>query len=152
MALLLSTSAVAQSTVSARPIDAIAWMSGCWELTTPSRVVEEMWMKARGGTMLGMGRTIVRDSLTEFESTLIRAKDETLFYEAHPSGQPSATFPSIAISADSVVFELPEHDFPQRVGYTRIGTDSLVAWIEGTRNGRSRRLPFPYRRVACPGR
>jgi hypothetical protein len=90
--------------------------------------------------------------MTEFESTLIRTRGDKLLYEAHPSGQASTTFPSIAISGDSVVFELPEHDFPQRVGYTRIGADSLLARIEGTRAGRMRRIPFPYRRVTCPAK
>lgn len=28
----------------------------------------------------------------------------------------------------------------------------LVAWIEGTAGGKARRVEFPYRRTACPGR
>jgi hypothetical protein len=32
-----------------------------------------------------------------------------------------------------------------------VGRDSLVARIEGTSNGRSRGVEFPYARVACPG-
>ena len=38
----------------------------------------------------------------------------------------------------------------RRVGYSRNG-DSLLAWIDGTTNGKSRRVEFPYRRVACGG-
>ena len=48
------------------------------------------------------------------------------------------------------VFENPEHDYPQRVGYRRIGTDSVLAWIDGTNNGTQQRVEFPYRRVPCP--
>jgi hypothetical protein len=51
-----------------------------------------------------------------------------------------------------VLFENAAHDFPQRIGYRRLGNDSLVAWIEGTRQGRTRRVEFPYGRVACANR
>ena len=47
------------------------------------------------------------------------------------------------------MFEAPEHDFPQRVGYRRAGADSLLAWVEETTNGKLRRIEFPYRRVQC---
>ncbi|MEO5817018.1 MAG: DUF6265 family protein [Gemmatimonadaceae bacterium] len=144
---VLSIPAAAQ-TASA---DKLTWMSGCWELRTPTRIVEEYWMRPRAGTMIGMGRTVVRDSMTERESTLIHMKNGRLAYEASPSGQKPTTFPAIVVTGDSVVFEAPEHDFPQRVGYARRGADSLVAWIEGTSNGRMRRIPFPYKRVSCSG-
>jgi hypothetical protein len=49
-----------------------------------------------------------------------------------------------------VIFENQAHDYPQRVGYKREG-DSLLAWIDGTAGGKSRRVDFPYRRVACAG-
>jgi Domain of unknown function (DUF6265) len=134
----------------AQTAERLGWMAGCWELRTPTRVVEEYWMRPRGGTMLGMGRTVVRDSMTEHESTVIRQTNGRLVYDANPSGQAPTTFPAIIVTGDSVVFEAPEHDFPQRVGYARRGADSLLAWIEGTANGKTRRIPFPYKRVGCP--
>ena len=58
----------------------------------------------------------------------------------------------LAQAADSMgVVENLAHDFPQRVGYRRLGGDSLIGWIEGTRDGRARRIDFPYARVACAG-
>jgi hypothetical protein len=59
-------------------------------------------------------------------------------------------FTSASVSESTVIFENPTHDYPQRVGYQRDG-DSLLAWIDGTANGKSRRVDFPYRRVACAG-
>lgn len=100
--------------------------------------------------MLGMGRTVRDGKLVEYESVLLREQDGKLAYEAHPSGQPFAVFMSSTIGESTVIFENPGHDFPQRVGYKRDG-DSLLAWIEGTANGKSRRVDFPYRLVACAG-
>ena len=107
-------------------------------------------MAPREGTMLGMGRTTTGRGLGEYELTLIRQDSTRLIYEAHPSAQPVATFVARAANADSVVFEAPEHDYPQRVGYRRIGSDSVLGWIDGTIKGKSRRVEFPYRRVPCP--
>jgi hypothetical protein len=131
-------------------IEQVAWMQGCWQMDTGPRVVEEQWMAPRGGVMLGMGRTVRDGKLVEYESVVLREQDGRLAYEAHPSGQPSAVFMSATITESTVVFENPMHDYPQRVGYTREG-DSLLAWIDGTANGKSRRVDFPYRRVACAG-
>jgi len=135
---------------SAAPIASLGWLTGCLEARTATRVVEEQRMPLSAGTMLGMGRTTNARGLADYELTLIRQDGTRLLYEAHPKGQPSATFVAIAANGDSVVFEAPEHDFPQRVAYRRVGRDSVLAWVEGTMNGATRRFEFPYRRVPCP--
>ncbi|MFN8178054.1 MAG: DUF6265 family protein [bacterium] len=129
----------------------VSWLAGCWELALPGRTVEENWMAPRGGCMIGVGRSVRGDSLFESEFVLLREQDGRLAYEAHPSGQPSAVFLSGDVTDSSVVFENPAHDYPQRVGYRRVGADSLLAWIDGTVRGQSRRVDFPLRRVRCPG-
>jgi hypothetical protein len=132
-------------------LDRIAWLQGCWESRSASRVVEEHWMAPRGGSMIGTGRTVRGDSLAEYELIVLRAVSGALAYQAHPSGQATTTFTAREASDSMVVFANAAHDFPQRVGYRRIGADSLLAWIEGERNGRTRRIEFPYRRVRCAG-
>jgi len=156
-ALLLLTAAVTASAATAAAplepqqtnIDAVGWMQGCWESSTPQRVVEEQWTAPRAGSMLGVGRTVRGERLIEYEFVLLQEREGRLAYEAHPSGQPSAVFKSSTVTGTMAVFENPEHDFPQRVGYRRDGADAIVAWVEGTENGKPRRIEFPYRRVAC---
>jgi uncharacterized protein DUF6265 len=132
-------------------ITAVGWLQGCWQLTAGDRIVEEQWMAPRAGVMLNAGRTVRGSQLIEYEWVLLREKDGVLEYEAHPSGQASAVFTARTTTDNEVVFENPAHDFPQRVGYKRDG-DSLLAWIDGTTGGKSRRVEFPYKRVACePG-
>src|SRR4029078_11475741 len=99
---------------------------------------------------LGVGRRRSARGRAEYERTLIRRDSARLVYEAHPRGQPSATFVARVANEDSVLFELPEHDFPQRVAYRRVGRDSVLAWVEGTLRGTTRRFEFTYRRVPCP--
>jgi hypothetical protein len=99
--------------------------------------------------MLGMSRTVRDGKLLEYELIVLREQDGRLAYHAHPSGQASAVFLSTSVTESSALFENPEHDFPQKVGYRRAG-DALVAWVEGTAGGKVRRVEFPYRRVPCP--
>jgi hypothetical protein len=131
-------------------IDSVAWMQGCWQLTDGDRVVEEHWTSPKAGIMLGSGRTVRAGKLAGHEFVLLAERDGRLAYEAHPSDQPSTTFMSKELDAASVVFEDPAHDFPQRVGYRRIGPDRMMAWIEGSVSGKTRRLDFPFQRVDCP--
>jgi len=118
-------------------------------MTSGDRLVEEQWMAPRGNTMLGMGRTVSGDRLIEYEVIVIRQEGDRFAYDAHPSGQAPAVFLSRNVTVTSIVFENPEHDFPQRIGYERSGDEGLLAWIEGPREGKTRRIEFPYRRAAC---
>src|SRR5688572_19688319 len=98
-------------------IDRVAWLQGCWAIESPQRVVEESWMSPRGGTMIGVSRTVGDGRLLEYELIVLREQDGRLAYHAHPSGQASAVFLSTSVTDASALFENPQHDFPQKIGY-----------------------------------
>jgi len=129
----------------------IAWLQGCWKAESPSRVIEENWTAPRGGAMIGVSSTVRGDSLVEYELLVLRQVRGALAYEAHPSGQAVTTFTARELTDSTVVFADPAHDYPQEVGYQRVGVDSLVAWIDGTIKGKPRRVEFRYARVKCSG-
>jgi hypothetical protein len=129
-------------------VSQLAWLAGAWEQSDGRRHYEEQWMLPRGGTMLGMARTVVDDRTREFEFLQIRESDGGLVLIARPSGQAEASFTAIEITESKVVFENKDHDFPQRIAYQLSQPDSLVAWIEGERNGQPARIEFPMRRVS----
>ncbi len=131
--------------------DDLGWLSGCWAFTRNGRHVIENWTPAEGGTLVGVSRTVADGKTVEYEFLLIRAGAAGLEYVAKPSGQAEATFTSTRVTASEVVFENPAHDFPKRILYTRDG-DTLLAAIEGPRNGQTRRVEFPYMRVDCAAR
>jgi hypothetical protein len=129
-------------------IERAAFMQGCWERRAGNRIVEEQWLRPRGGTMLGMSRTVRGDSLIEYEFVRLYQRGEQLVYAAQPSGQAQAEFTSTAITEKAIVFANPQHDFPQRISY-RLAGDSLFARVEGTLDGRERGVDFRYARVRC---
>jgi hypothetical protein len=132
-------------------IQRVAWLQGCWEMAAGTRTVEEQWMAPRGGTMMGISRTVRDGRLLEYEFVVLREQGEGLVYEPRPSGQAPASFPSRTIDTSSIVFENPQHDFPTIIGYRRESADAVLAWIEGTVQGKARRIEFKYARVPCPG-
>jgi hypothetical protein len=129
----------------------IGWLSGCWERRTSSSLVEEQWMAPRGGTMLGMSRTVRSDRTVAHETIRIEERDGRLVYIASPSGQATAEFTSTHVSDTLVAFENPVHDFPQRILYRPGGADSLWARIEGARGGETRGVDFRMSRAPCAG-
>jgi hypothetical protein len=149
-AALLVLSVVSGLSQTVTGIHRAAWLQGCWVQTTQTGSVEESWTTAKGGSMIGVGRTIRDGKMTAYEMILLREQGDRLAYQAHPSGQPSTTFLSTRISPSELVFENPAHDFPQEVGYRLVG-DTLLAWIRGTQNGKERRVEFPYTRARCGG-
>lgn len=106
-------------------------------------------MRPRAGSMLGMSRTIRGDSTVAYELMRIVVRDGRVFFVAQPSGQSAAEFVAGEVEEGSVDFTNPEHDFPQRITYRRVGEDSLIARIEGVLSGRERGVDFRYARVSC---
>ena len=149
----LATLGVVQPDVSTAeesgPIGQVAWLSGCWVQQSGQTMIEEHWTTPRAGSMLSVGRTTSNGRLVEYEFVVLREQGVRLAYEAHPSAQNTATFLSIQIGDDVVVFEDAAHDFPQRVGYRRSGADGLDAWIEGEQRGQRKHIDFTYRRQSC---
>jgi hypothetical protein len=142
--------AIASQAASAHDLATLQWMAGCWEMSGSSpRVTNESWMAPRGGLMLGMSRTVVRDTAREFEALRIERRRGVATYVAQPGGGAPTAFAATTFTDSLVVFANPAHDFPQRILYRRAGRDSIVARIEGDQGGTVRGFDFPMRRVNC---
>jgi len=127
----------------------LEWLAGSWRMEKAGRVVEEQWMKPSGGVMLGMSRTVVKGRMVAYEFMQIReGPGGTLFFVAQPSGQKEAAFQLLSLEDNGVIFENREHDFPQRILYTREADGSVLAAIEGpvAADDSRKRIEFPYKR------
>ncbi|MFC4310890.1 DUF6265 family protein [Steroidobacter flavus] len=131
-------------------IESFGWLAGCWQPDKGDAGSIEHWLPPAGGTMLGVSRTVKNGKTVEFEFMQLRTNAEgKLVFIALPSGQQETTFVSSSVRHDSVTFENPEHDFPQKVIYRLQSEGRLVARIEGTRDGKVRGVDFPMKRVSC---
>jgi len=149
--LYLATVGLLVGTASAASeISDVSWLSGCWAAEGGEPGSGEHWTSPAGGSMFAVSRTVRNNKTAAFEFLrIIETEDGGLLYIALPSGQALTTFVMISISAGEVVFENPDHDFPQRVAYLRPSADRLVGRIEGTINGQLRRIEFPMTAIDC---
>lgn len=149
LSLLATTTCFApDAPVAKARVDSLGWLAGTWETQSSSRNVTEHWMPPAGGTMLGLSRTVAGGRTVEYEFLLLREDaDGGLSYIAKPSRQAEAAFKLIKVTGTELVFENPTHDFPRRILYTLKSATNLVAAIEGTKNGQSRRIEFNYTRA-----
>jgi hypothetical protein len=121
----------------------VAWLEGVWELERPTVNIEERWMPAAGGAMLGVSRTIKGDRMDAFEYLRIVEHDGGLVYVAQPNGRPPTEFVLTAVGPRTAAFENPAHDFPKMITYTLREDGTLEARIS---DGGERGQSFVFRR------
>ena len=122
------------------------WLAGKWCSNDQGRQVDEVWLPAAGGELLGMSRTLQDGKVETFEYMRIvfKGKDATLHVQ--PNGAPPTLFSQAASGDGWIQFENSAHDFPNRIEYRRDG-DQLHAFIAGPgRDGKELKIPFDYRR------
>lgn len=109
--------------------------------------MEELWTAPKGGTMLALHRDVKEGRTVSFEYLRIESGPEGLVYQASPRGRPATPFRLKEAAAKRVVFENPEHDFPQRILYWLTEDGALHARIEGTLKGKPQSEEWSWRRA-----
>ena len=133
-----------------KDIKKATWLIGTWENKTSRGSLYETWTKVNDMELLGKSYMLKEKDTITFEKVQLIQKSNSLFYipivKDQNNNQP-VSFSLKKITDTEMVFENPEHDFPQLVSYTKITSDSLVAEISGMRNGQLRKQAFPMKRV-----
>lgn len=134
-------------------LEGAAWLAGCWRAESPDgrNADEEQWMAPRGGLMVGMSRSIRGGEARGHELMTIRVEEGRLVYHAVPSGQVPTDFPASHAANGRLEFVNAEHDFPQKIVYTRSGHDRVEAAVFGEADGSEPAFVIPYERVRCTG-
>jgi hypothetical protein len=131
-------------------VEDLKWLTGCWASVGGEAGSGEQWTMPAGGTLFGVNRTVRNGKTVAYEFMQIRSTDDGgIEFIARPSGQTGASFQMQVLSEDEVVFENPDHDFPQRVIYRLESPGNLAASIEGNVKGEDRTIDFPMKRVDC---
>ena len=132
-------------------MDAIEFMVGCWaEQPNGDSGLREMYAPPAPNLMTGLSQFWREGRVVDFEFHRIDASPDGPVLTPHPRGVASVQFEPAEIGADRIVWQNLEHDFPQRISYTRVGADTLVARIEGGEGGEARALEWRMARAICP--
>lgn len=126
------------------------WLIGTWENKTQKGSIYETWTKSGHNEFSGKSYSVKDKDTIVFENIRLVQENKKLFYIPTVKNQNDGLpvrFAAKAISENQLVFENPEHDFPQIITYTKITSDSLISEISGTKNGRERKHTFPMKRM-----
>ena len=124
---LLCACGTADAEEAADGVHTLAWMEGVWTNEADGRWTEERWSDAKGGMMIGTGRSGAGDTLESFEfMRLVPADGKTVEYIAAPGGKGATAFTLSERGENSVVFLNSAHDFPQRISYSLEGDTMSV--------------------------
>jgi hypothetical protein len=129
----------------------LGFMSGCWRgASSGGAVIDEYYTPPSANVMLGVSRYTEAGRVTSYEFTTITAVgDSDLVLTPRPAGQTPTDFNLTRLERGSVVWSNPRHDFPQVIGYRKLGSDSLVARIEGPGQNGTRSSEWRMGKVPC---
>jgi hypothetical protein len=113
-------------------------------------VIDEYYTPPTSNMMLGVSRYTKAGRVTSYELTTITAVgDSDLVLTPRPAGQTPADFNLHRLERGLAVWSNPRHDFPQVIGYRKLGSDSLVARIEGRGQDGPRSSEWRMAKVPC---
>ena len=144
------TTLCAWSANQANSIKDAEWLIGTWENSTTRGSIYETWSKTNVKMFSGKSYAIKEKDTLVFETIQLVWEQNSLYYiptVKNQNGGLPVRFASKKISDTQLVFENLQHDFPQVISYSKMGSDSLVAEILGTKNGQERKQRFAMKRV-----
>lgn len=120
---------------------------GEWQLQ--NQPVIEKW-EFKDGLYQSQVMMIRNSDTTITEKIRIIEKDGEYFYEAtvmdHNNNSP-VLFRIAESNENKVVFENPDHDFPNRITYVLINDKTINATIGGIRDGKNMEIEFNYSKI-----
>jgi hypothetical protein len=137
-------------TTSTALIDQSSWILGQWQNVSVEGEVYESWEKLNDSTYKGLSFFARGKDTLSKEILSLEQRGKDLFYVPTVNNQNDGkpvNFKLTSASENQLVFENPEHDFPQKITYTRITSDSIVAKISGMIENQERTEEFPMNRA-----
>jgi hypothetical protein len=131
-------------------IKAASWLLGNWENKSADGNLTENWEKVNDSTFQAQSYYIKEKDTVHFESIILQQKGENLTYTATVKGQNNdkpVVFKLTTATDKQVSFENLKHDYPQKISYSQITPDSLVAKISGIQQGKPSSEQFSMKKT-----
>lgn len=131
-------------------IDQCLSIIGTWHCNTEKGILIEEWIRKNDSAFYGKSYHVQNNDTVLLETIdLIQAQD-SIFYiptvQDQNGGKPVKFWMTFG-SSKKMVFENPNHDFPQNITYQRIGEDSLTALVSGVINGKNHIEKFLFKKM-----
>lgn len=130
-------------------IEKASWIIGSWGNTTKEGDLTETWTQLNDSILKGISFVQSGKDTLFTEHIEIIQKQNELFYNPRISNQNEGKMVSFKLTSSTekeLVFENPTHDFPQKITYTHISNDSLMAEISGKKDGKEEKESYPMKK------
>ena len=110
------------------------WLQGSWQMQTRRGIIVEKWAVANDSSYAGESKMIRADG-TEIplEKIELAFRNGNYYYiptVKNQNGEQPVEFKITSHSETGFVAENPQHDFPKRISYTLVNSDSIHAVID----------------------
>jgi hypothetical protein len=126
------------------------WLIGSWQNEVLDGTIYESWVFKNDSTLVGESSFVVGSDTLFSETISLEQNGNALYYiptvQDQNDGQP-VRFTLTSSTEDQLIFDNPEHDFPQKISYHLIRTDSLCVRISGEVEGHWKQEVFPFIRM-----
>jgi hypothetical protein len=125
-------------------------LEGTWIMETKKGKLYENWRRVSDSEFYGKSYKLSKADTILLERIRLHETAGEIFYvpivEDQNNQQP-VSFRLISVENSKYTFENKLHDFPQRIIYNIITSDSIVARIEGTKNGQTGGSDYYFKRL-----
>ena len=128
-----NTQNIQNSESSQAPDHELSWITGCWQ--TVDGGTREVWTAGSDTHLFGHSVTMKEGAVVFFENlNLIKTEDGHVL-SAYPMGKGPSDFARVASSANSITFQNPAHDYPQRIAYHGDGNSltGTISMVDGSK-------------------
>lgn len=139
-----------EATQSFKLLEKTNWLIGGWENVSNEGVLSEEWEKENDSIYVGESHFVIGKDTVFSEKISLVQEGNQLFYIPTVNDQNEGLPVRFILTSSTdkqLVFENQKHDFPQKIKYSLITTDSLVAEISGKHEGEMKKETFPMKRV-----
>lgn len=145
--LFFQGSAMAQNS----SLSSLNWLLGSWEQKSASMTVQELWNYSEDSTsLIGKGTTFKNGEIISQEEIQISLVKDVLTYSVrvnNHNNNEAILFTATEVTENSITFENPLHDFPQKISYKQIDEKLIEAIVSAVTNLKERSIRFLYSRI-----
>jgi hypothetical protein len=126
------------------------WLLGKWGNNANGVAMTENWVQVNDSVFSGESYVVVNKDTVFAETVKLDEASGKMAYTVSVPGQNKelpVRFEMTSIDDKQMVFENPAHDYPNRITYSKITNDSLVAEISGVQKGKPASQQFAMSRL-----
>ena len=131
-------------------IHQLDWLVGTWENNSDKGNLSENWEQINDSTYNGKTYFIRGNDTLHSETFVVNQVNDSIFYIPTIKGENDnkpVTFKLTQSTEKQFTFENPKHDYPTKIVYNKITTDSIVVEISGVVDGVFSAEKYPMKKA-----